>query len=62
VQAAGNQIEFVSPQLPDSIERLQLTDLWVGTGSADVCVRRTNGEVFVDVLRSEGDCQVRVQR
>ena len=58
IQAAGNQIEFLSPQLPRSIDKLQLTNLRAGSGSADICVRRSGGEVLVDVLRNDGGCQI----
>ncbi len=60
IQPAENRVEFLSPELPSSIESLQLTNLRVGTGSADVCVHRAKGEVLVDLLRSDGNCQVRV--
>jgi glycogen debranching enzyme len=61
-------IEFAAPQLPPSVDRLELSGLSVGDQSVDLCVRRDGQEILVNVVGAKknsdhrsGDVEVQVR-
>lgn len=52
------QIRFHHPQLPEFINRLQITNLRMGDGVIDLAFRRHPNDVGINVLRKEGDIEV----
>ena len=54
------QIQFRNPQLPNFIDRLQITNLCFGDGVIDLAFRRHPNDVGINVLRKEGDIDVAV--
>lgn len=54
------QIQFKRPQLPDFINRLQITNLRFGNGVIDLAFRRHPNDVGINILRKEGDIDVAV--
>jgi hypothetical protein len=55
-------VEFSSPELPEGIDYIELTNLRVEKGSVDLRLRRDGGEVRVDVLRADEDIRIDVHR
>jgi hypothetical protein len=55
-------VEFSSPELPEGIDQIQLTNLRVGNVSVDLRLRRKGGEVSVEVLRADEDIKIDVHR
>jgi len=60
-------VEFAAPQLPPTVDRLELSGLSVGDQSVDLCVRRDGPEILVNVVGAErssdhrsGDVEIRV--
>ncbi len=67
VDSARNVVEFAAPQLPPSVDRLELTGLKVGDQSVDLCVRRDGHEIRVDVIGADknsghrsGDVEIQI--
>ena len=54
------QIQFRNPQLPNFIDRLQITNLCFGDSVIDLAFRRHPNDVGINVLRKEGDIDVAV--
>jgi glycogen debranching enzyme len=53
-----SQISFNEPQLPSFLDEVILRNLFVGTASADVSIRRSGRHVVVDVLDRKGEVRV----
>ena len=62
VQPGERRVEFSSPELPEGIDYIELTNLRVEKGSVDLRLRRDGGEVRVDVLRADEDIRIDVHR
>jgi len=56
--ATKPQIRFHHPQLPDYLQRLQITNLRFGNAVIDLSFRRHLTDVGVNVLRKEGDIDI----
>jgi len=54
------QIRFKYPQLPDYIQRLQISNMRFGDKVIDLSFRRHPNDVGINVLRKEGDIDVAV--
>lgn len=54
------QIRFEYPQLPDYIQRLQISNMRFGDKVIDLAFRRHPNDVGINVLRKEGDIDVAV--
>ncbi|CDZ49710.1 amylo-alpha-1,6-glucosidase [Neorhizobium galegae] len=52
------QISFNEPQLPAFLDEVTLRHLMIGTGSADIAIRRSRRQVVVDVIDRKGDVRV----
>jgi glycogen debranching enzyme len=62
-------VEFSAPQLPPSVDRLELSALSVADQSVDFCGRRDGDEMRVDIIGAEktsqhrnGDVEIRVRQ
>jgi glycogen debranching enzyme len=51
----AHQIRFAQPMLPPWLNEIRLTNLRLGTASADLVLRRSQESVAVQVLRHEGE-------
>ena len=60
-EAFDNRLRVVRPVLPDDVTRLELTGLRVGRGRVDLRFRRASGRTEVEVLRNDGNLDVRVE-
>ena len=54
-------MEFVSPQLPEAIDRLELTNLKVGESTVDLYLWRDGDDLGLEVLRKAGDAEIHVR-
>lgn len=54
----ASQISFSEPQLPSFLDEVILRRLQIGTGSADVTIRRSGRNVVVDVINRKGEVRV----
>lgn len=54
------QIQFRNPQLPNFINRLQITNLRFGDSVIDLAFRRHPNDVGINVLRKEGEIDIAV--
>ncbi|MBB3644452.1 glycogen debranching enzyme [Rhizobium sp. BK619] len=54
----GPLISFNMPRLPSFLDEVILRRLLIGSGSADVAVRRSGDQVVVDVINRQGNVQV----
>ena len=61
-QSGERRVEFSSPELPEGIDQIQLTNLRVGKLFVDLRLRRKGGEVSVEVLRADEDIKIDVHR
>ncbi|RUM23892.1 amylo-alpha-1,6-glucosidase [Rhizobium vallis] len=52
------EISFNEPQLPTFLDEVTLRHLLIGTGSADLSIRRSGRHVIVDVIDRKGDIRV----
>ncbi|QPF86660.1 amylo-alpha-1,6-glucosidase [Bradyrhizobium genosp. L] len=57
---ARGEIRLRDPRLPDFLNEVVLRDLRLGASSVDLRVRRHNGEVSLEVLRTRGQIQVSI--
>jgi glycogen debranching enzyme len=55
-----NEIRLRNPRLPGFVDQVLLRNLQLGDASADLRIRRHNGEVALDIARSHGKLQVSV--
>ncbi|WFU06676.1 hypothetical protein QA648_29015 (plasmid) [Rhizobium sp. CB3171] len=51
-------ISFHEPQLPTFLDEVILRHLQIGSGSADVALRRSGRHVVVDVIDRKGDVRI----
>jgi glycogen debranching enzyme len=58
IRAPESRIYFYYPSLPESIQRLKILDLKVGSSSVDLELRRCEKVVSVDILRREGELEI----
>ena len=58
IRAAESRIYFYHPALPRSIQRVNLRNLCVGDGSADLEVSRQEYAVSISILRRQGDVEI----
>lgn len=59
--AFTQRLRIVRPRLPDFVDRIELRDLHVGQGTADLEFRRTANGAAVDVLRTTAQLDVDVE-
>jgi len=52
------QLRFHHPQLPDYLQRLQITNLRFGNSVIDLSLRRHLNDVGINVIRKEGDIDI----
>jgi len=52
------QLRFHHPQLPDYLQRLQITNLRFGNAVIDLSLRRHLNDVGINVIRKEGDIDI----
>ena len=68
VRPSERLVEFISPELPEGIDQIELTNLPVGNRSVDIRLRRVGNKnnknkddaIIVDLLRADGDVEVRI--
>jgi glycogen debranching enzyme len=58
--AVRGEIRLRDPRLPEFLNEVVLRDLRLGASSVDLRVRRHNGEVSLEVLRTRGQIQVSI--
>ncbi len=58
IDGRRGEVSFVNPRLPQSISRLRLAGLEVGTGRVDLLLENYPHDVGLTVLRREGDVRV----
>jgi glycogen debranching enzyme len=58
VHGAESQVRFFYPLLPEFLREVQIRNLRVGTGSADLLLIRHGHDVGINVLRREGDVRI----
>jgi len=58
--AARGEIRLRDPRLPEFLNEVVLRDLQLGPSSVDLRLRRHNGEVSLEVLRTRGQIQVSI--
>ncbi len=61
VEATPPTIRFVAPLLPDYLRQIEIKNLRVGAAHVHIRLRAADGRVHVDVLRREGDVEVRLE-
>jgi glycogen debranching enzyme len=59
--AAGHELQLVSPTLPPWLSEVRLDNLVVGDAVVDLLIRRTDGSTGVEVLRRSGSLDVVVR-
>jgi len=59
VRPAERAVEFSSPQLPESLDWVELKGLCVGEITADLRVQRDGDQISVEVLKADGDIKIR---
>jgi glycogen debranching enzyme len=57
---ARHEIRFRDPRLPSFLQHVILRDLRLGASSVDLCLRKHNEDVSLEVLRSRGQIQVSI--
>jgi len=57
---ARGEIRLRNPRLPDFLNEVVVRDLRLGASSVDLRLRRHNGEVSLEVLRTRGQIQVSI--
>jgi glycogen debranching enzyme len=55
-----NEIRFRNPRLPAFLQHVILRDLQLGESSVDLCLRKHNDDVSLEVLRTRGRIQVSI--
>jgi glycogen debranching enzyme len=56
----ASEIRLRNPRLPAFLDEVTVRNLWLGTSSVDLALRRHNDDVGVQVLRKEGSIRVSV--
>lgn len=59
--AFAERLRIVRPRLPDFVDRVELRDLRVGQGTADLEFRRTANGATVDILGTTGQLDVEIE-
>ena len=59
-EAVNKRLTLVEPQLPSFIDRLSLHNLKVGEARVDIELERSGTKTSFQVLKKEGDLEVRV--
>jgi glycogen debranching enzyme len=62
VRPAALVVEFFSPQLPETIDWVELTNLKIGNRTLDLRLRRGGDTVEVDILRTDDDVKVHIRK
>jgi len=62
IDAPHRLIRFTRPVLPESIERLRLTNLRVADATVDLLLERSATDVRVELLRRTGDVEIHTVR
>jgi glycogen debranching enzyme len=57
---ARGEIRFRNPRLPSFLQQVILRDLQLGGSSVDLCLRKHNDDVSLEVLRTRGQIQVSI--
>lgn len=57
---ARGEIRFRNPRLPAFLQQVILRDLRLGDSSVDLCLRKHNDDVSLEVLRTRGQIQVSI--
>ncbi len=60
--AAGHEIRFNTPRLPAFLDEVVLKGLRAGHGSVDVAARRHGERTSLEVLRSDGNIDIKTER
>jgi glycogen debranching enzyme len=58
IEAQHGQISFAHSYLPESLHRVSITNLWVGSASVDLSIQRFGDSVDVSVSRKQGEVDV----
>jgi glycogen debranching enzyme len=58
INALDRKIQFVGPALPPFLSKVRLSNLTVGSRSADLLVVRHESDISVNVLRGDEDFEV----
>jgi glycogen debranching enzyme len=58
--AERGEIRFRNPRLPSFLQQVILRDLQLGGSSVDLCLRKHNDDVSLEVLRTHGQIQVSI--
>jgi glycogen debranching enzyme len=61
IEPVEHVVQLSSPQLPDAIDQLELTNLRVGDLSIDLRLRRNGPGIILDVLRTDNDIKVYIK-
>jgi glycogen debranching enzyme len=56
------QIVFAHACLPESLERVRITNLWIGDASVDLSIQRFGESIDVTVSRKQGEIDVVSER
>ncbi|MDB5289671.1 MAG: glycogen debranching enzyme [Phycisphaerales bacterium] len=62
IDANRQTLSFLHPALPDSVERISISDLHVGAASVDLEISRRDDDVSIHVARRQGDVAVVVTK
>jgi glycogen debranching enzyme len=62
IRAAPPLVRLTTPLLPEYLREVQITNLRVGMGTADLRLRAQGTDVDVDVLRRDGDIEVLLEK
>jgi hypothetical protein len=54
-------VELCSPELPENVDWVELTNLAVGNLAVDLRLQRDGDEISVDILKTDGDIDIKVQ-
>jgi glycogen debranching enzyme len=57
---ARGEIRFRNPRLPAFLKQVILRDLRLGESSVDLCLRKHDDDVSLEVLRTRGQIQVSI--
>ncbi|MGE5518006.1 MAG: glycogen debranching N-terminal domain-containing protein [Bacteroidota bacterium] len=61
MSALGPEIRFHHPVLPDFLDRVEIGNLVVGNASVDVILNRHPHSVGINVMRRQGDIEIRME-
>lgn len=58
LDAAGRRITFSRPCLPESVERIHLTHLALGSATVDLHLERHAHDVAINVVQRQGNVEI----